>query len=255
MLKINKNVGSALHNTTKRPGKIEWIAIHYVGALGDAKANVNHYNKLSTTNASADFFVGHTGDIWQYNPDPVKRYCWAVGGKKYANGGGLYYGKATNKNTIHIEMCVKSKTGVAPKAANDPNWYITEETLAATIELTRYLMAEHGIPAANVIRHFDVNGKPCPGVVGWNPLTGSVAAWKSFHAAISKPGQAEVQKDYLFQVRVTREDLHIRSGPGTRFASKGYIDPGVYRIKSKQGIWLELYSGVGWISSNFVTIL
>ena len=187
MLKINKNIGSTLHNTTKRPGKIEYLAIHYVGGTGDAKANVDYYNKLTTTNASADFFVGHKGDIWQYNPDPAKRYCWAVGGNKYANGGGLLYGKATNKNTISIEMCVKHRGG--SKDANSPGWYFTDETVKATIELAKHLMQEYGIPADKVIRHFDVNGKPCPGVVGWNPLTGSVAAWNSFKAAIQTPDE------------------------------------------------------------------
>lgn len=187
MLKINKNVGSALHNTTKRPSKIEYLAIHYVGGTGDAKANIDYYNKLTTTNASADFFVGHKGDIWQYNPDPAKRYCWAVGGNKYNNGGGLFYGKATNKNTISIEMCVKHRGG--NMVANDLGWYFTDETVKATIELAKYLMELYGIPAERVIRHYDVNGKPCPGVVGWNPLTGSVAAWNSFKAAIQTPDE------------------------------------------------------------------
>ena len=233
MLKINKNGGSALHNTSKRPGRIVYLAIHYVGALGDAKANVNHYNKLTTTNASADFFVGHNGDIWQYNPDPVKRYCWAVGGNKYNNGGGRLYGKATNKNTIHIEMCVKLRgSHETPPAANHPDWYITEETLAATIELAKHLMAEHSIPAENVIRHFDVNGKPCPGVVGWNPLSGSDAAWKSFHAAISKSGQAVAtqtnpqtatlqvakRKSMVYAKSYeTTAELNMRTGAGTGF--------------------------------------
>jgi N-acetylmuramoyl-L-alanine amidase CwlA len=110
-----------------------------------------------------------------------------VGGDKYPNSGGLLYGKATNKNTISIEMCVKNVT--ADKSANSPGWIITDDTLAATIELTRYLMKEYGIPADKVIRHYDVNGKPCPGVVGWNPLTGSVAAWNSFKAAIQTPDE------------------------------------------------------------------
>lgn len=64
-----------------------------------------------------------------------------------------------------------------------------------------------------------------------------------------------VEKDYLCRVRVTIKDLNIRSGPGTSYASKGYIKPGVYRIKSEKGIWLELYSGSGWISSKYATKL
>ena len=223
-----------------------------MGGTGDAEANVKYYNRLSTTNASADFFVGHKGDVWQYNPDPLKRYCWAVGGKKYANGGGRLYGKATNKNTISIEMCVRLKGNVKTAQANDPAWYITEETLNASIELTRYLMQKYGIPAERVIRHYDVTGKACPGVVGWNPLSGSDAAWKSFHAAIS--GKADAPKlPYL--VRVTVEDLHIREKASASSKSKGYIKPGVYTIVAEDGIWLKLKSGEGWISSKYVTKL
>lgn len=211
MLKINKNVGSALHNTSKRPGKIEYLAIHYVGGTGDAKANVDYYNKLSTTNASADFFVGHNGDIWQYNPDPIKRYCWAVGGNKYNNGGGSLYGKATNKNTISIEMCVKNVT--ANKNANSPGWIITDATLAATIELTRYLMDLYDIPADKVIRHYDVNGKPCPGVVGWNPLSGSVTEWKKFQAAI-QPDELRAACDKLAKAGIIDSPDYWAKGGG-----------------------------------------
>lgn len=59
--------------------------------------------------------------------------------------------------------------------------------------------------------------------------------------AKSKP----VEKDYLYSVLVTIKNLNIRKGPGTSCASKGYIKPGVYRIKSEKGIWRELYSGAG----------
>ena len=250
MLKINRNPNFGTHNTSKRWGKIQWLVIHYVGATGDASNNVRYYNQPTTKNASADFFVGHKGDIWQYNPDPRSRYCWAVGGSKYKNGGGMYYGKVTNKNSIHIEMCVKNST--SNMSANSPGWFITEKTLQATIELAKHLMQEYGIPADKVIRHYDVNGKPCPGVVGWNPLTGSVAAWKSFHAAISG-GKEESKLPYM--VRVTREDLNIRKGPGTWYANKGCIKPGAYTIVEEKGIWLKLKSGEGWISSKYVTKL
>jgi N-acetylmuramoyl-L-alanine amidase CwlA len=29
-------------------------------------------------------------------------------------------------------------------------------------------MAKYNIPKTNVVRHYDVSGKLCPGVVGWN---------------------------------------------------------------------------------------
>jgi flagellum-specific peptidoglycan hydrolase FlgJ len=35
-----------------------------------------------------------------------------------------------------------------------------------------------------VIRHYDVNGKPCPGVIGWNADSGSESQWDAFHESI-----------------------------------------------------------------------
>lgn len=224
-MKINQNQNFGTHNTGVRTGPIQYIAIHYVGATGDAKANVDYYNQKTTDDASADFFVGHKGDIWQYNPDPRKRYCWAVGGSRYNNGGGTLYGKATNRNTISIEMCVKLKGNVKTAQANDQAWYITDETLAATIELTRYLMEQYNIPAERVIRHFDVTGKPCPGVVGWNPLSGSVGAWKSFHAAISTNELTEACKKLARKGIIDSPDYWARG--------KGYSDANVVLLIKK----------------------
>ena len=119
-MKINQNTNFGTHNTSKRTGAIEYIVLHYVGATGDAKNNVNYYNQRTTTSTSADFFVGHSGDIWQYNPDPKSRYCWAVGGGKQSSYGGSLYGKAKNANSVSIEMCVKTK---GSQAANSPDWY------------------------------------------------------------------------------------------------------------------------------------
>lgn len=180
-MKINQNPNFGTHNTSKRNTSIQYIVIHYIGATGDAEANINYYNQKTTTNASADFYVGHGGDIWQYNPDPKSRYCWAVGGKKQSSHGGSLYGKAKNSNCVSIEMCVKTKGG---RTANSPDWYFTDATIKSTIELTKYLMKLYNIPASRVIRHFDVNGKYCPGVVGWNSATGDESAWQDFKSKL-----------------------------------------------------------------------
>ena len=74
-----------------------------------------------------------------------------------------------------------------------------------------------------------------------------IASWLGVK---TKPKQ---QDDHLYKVRVTIDDLHIRSGPGTKYESKGYIKPGVYRIIEEDGVWLRLYSKVGWISSKYAT--
>ena len=68
--------------------------------------------------------------------------------------------------------------------ANDSHWRFTDKVVSNLVELVKYLMAEYGIDAAHVIRHYDVNGKPCPGIIGWNEDTGSAAKWAAFKARL-----------------------------------------------------------------------
>lgn len=155
---------------TKTPNRtIKYIAIHYTAgassAAGRAVSMKNSWEK--TKRASADFGVDDR-DMVQFNPDPANYRCWSVGDKKnpYSNGGQLY-GKATNSNTISIEICSNLKVGYTAKAANHEGWYYTEAALANAVRLTKILMKKYGIPIERVIRHWDVSGKCCPGVPGW----------------------------------------------------------------------------------------
>lgn len=184
------------HNTSARPGKIEYIYIHYVGSDGDAEANIEYYNQLTTTDASADFYCGFVGDIRQYNMKLEQRYCWAVGGGRQSNFGGAFYGIAKNANGISIEMCVRNRTtkrkGSSDWNPNSPTWYLEPATINACVRLTIYLMQKYGISADHVIRHYDVNGKFCPGVVGWNDASGSDESWREFKQAIVNGSPAPV---------------------------------------------------------------
>lgn len=56
-----------------------------------------------------------------------------------------------------------------------------------------------------------------------------------------------------FKVRVTINDLNIRSGPGTQYKINSVIKPGVYTIVETKGDWGKLKSGAGWISLNYAT--
>ena len=82
--------------------RIKYIVIHYVGATGGAEANCKYY-AAQNRGASAHYFVGFNGEIWQAVED--KNIAWHCGGKKYANTkGGTYHGICTNANSIGIEM-------------------------------------------------------------------------------------------------------------------------------------------------------
>ena len=179
-LKINKNFIHVNHTLLKRnKSDIKYIVIHYVGALGDAKANAEYYGS-TYVGASADFFVGHSGDIWQAN-DYYNYYSWHCGGGLQGMGGHKFFGICTNQNSIGIEMCVRKKS-TKTMNATDRDWYFEDATVASAALLVRQLMQELDIDIHHVIRHYDVNGKICP-----NPFvydTGKIT-WAGFKQLIT----------------------------------------------------------------------
>lgn len=76
------------------------------------------------------------------------------------------------------------------------------------------------------------------------------------YTVYNNKGEAVYPMLEAFKIRVEIKDLRIRSGPGTNYASKGYIIPGVYTIvetKEAYGyLWGKLKSGVGWIALDYV---
>ena len=156
---------------TKAKRQVKYIAIHYTAGgsskAGSAKAVRNVFLQPKRR-ASADFVVDD-GTITQINPNLCNYYCWSVGDKKNPySGGGTYYGMATNKNTISIEICSNLKKGYDPNTPNHEGWYFTDAALKNALKLIRYLMQVFGLSKYAVVRHYDVSGKLCPGVVGWN---------------------------------------------------------------------------------------
>lgn len=133
---------------------IKYIVIHYTANDGDHDESNAKFFHNNVVKASAHYFV----DDDSYTKSvPIKNIAWSVGGKKYPNcsktGGGKYYGKCTNANSINIELCDTKKDGKI---------MASKQTIANALVLTRKLMKKYNIDKAHVIRHFDVTGKPCP---------------------------------------------------------------------------------------------
>ena len=150
---------------------IKYIVIHYTGNDGDSdEANAKYFQGIR--NASAHYFVDDDS-ITQSVPDDY--VAWSVGGNKYpdclSTGGGKWYGKCTNANSISIELCDSVKNG---------KYDFTENTLKQAAELTLGLMQKYNVPKENVIRHFDVIGKVCP-----LPMVRDTKQWDSFKARLS----------------------------------------------------------------------
>lgn len=143
----------------RKKSDIKWIVVHYTANDGDHdESNANYFMQNLKANgkaaASAHYFVDDDS-ITQSVPDTFVAY--AVGGAKYPSckdtGGGKYYGKCTNLNSLSIEMCDTVRDGIAQA---------TLKTMKNATDLILVLMDQYDIDEDHVIRHFDVTGKMCP---------------------------------------------------------------------------------------------
>ena len=143
--------------------KVEYIVLHYVGAVSSAEANARYLNRDGNLGWSAHFFTDQYS-IWQSVPlDESAGHC----GVDYSYGKAPFWGKCRNKNSIGIEMCCKKDSA--------GRWYIEPETVTNTVALVKWLMAEYNIDIDHVVRHYDVCWKTCP-----EPWVRDPAQWNSF---------------------------------------------------------------------------
>ena len=180
-MNIQQNL-TTVNRTVYANRKIEYIVIHYFGALGTAK-NTCQYFKSVNRKASAHYFVD--GEIWQCVED--KDASWHCGD----SGIGAFKGKCTNANSIGIEVR-PYKLNTATMLATDRDWYFEKNTEDNLIALVKMLMDKHDIPVENVIRHYDVTAKLCP-----RPWVGSDMniyygktgnqLWDEFKARLTEP--------------------------------------------------------------------
>lgn len=119
--------------------KVAGIVIHYTANPGtSADNNRSYFEGLAETGAtsvSSHFIIGMEGEIVQ---------CIPMTEVAYASNN-------RNDDTISIECCHQDKTGE-----------FTSDTYDSLVSLTAALCVEYNLKEEDVIRHYDVTGKPCP---------------------------------------------------------------------------------------------
>jgi hypothetical protein len=194
----------------------QFLAIHYVASVKSSKGSALNvaawFNNPQNRNGSADWIVDDELIVC-YNDDP-NRYCWAVGddSRRYSKGGRLY-GLARNKNTVSIEICNGSRSGKVVQA-NNPDLYFTDAAVQNALELAAYLMKRYNIPIENVVRHYDISGKYCPGVIGWNTNSGNDAEWRKFKERLKAMIEPESEDD-MTDEQVRKIVLDVLNGNDT----------------------------------------
>ena len=106
---------------------VEYIAVHYTATQASAYDNCRYFSG-GNRNSSAHYFIDGSGTVWRSVPDADT--AWAVGNFPM------------NQRSISIEVVSDGRD-------------FTEEEIAELRWLVQRLRAQYGIPAENVIRHYD----------------------------------------------------------------------------------------------------
>jgi N-acetylmuramoyl-L-alanine amidase CwlA len=145
----------APYNSTK---SIKAIVIHWCGAEGTAKNNCDYFAR-GYVGASAHLFIDET--TYGYSVR-ASQAAWSVGvkfstlyGKAFPKSSARLWGKLNNGNTYSIEMCCKKVSGKLT---------VTQKVIDLTIAKTAALCKKWGLSASDVVMHYDVCGKDCPGI-------------------------------------------------------------------------------------------
>lgn len=144
------------NRTISNNRKIEYLVMHYVGAVSTARNNASYF-KNTYRGASAHYFVDDNEVVQVVEDKDIAWHC----------GNDIYYCGARNSNSLSIEMCCYRMS--------NGNLNITADTEARAIELAKELMKKYNIKIENVVRHYDVTRKNCPA-----PMVESEDRWNEF---------------------------------------------------------------------------
>lgn len=226
------------NKTSPRKNKISAIVIHHMAG----KLSVEDCGRVfasSSREASANYGIDSKGRVGMYVQE--KDRSWAT-----ANA-------AIDNRAVTIEVANSSTGG---------NWPVSDKALAKLIDLCVDICKRNGIKklrytgnkSGNLHMHRWYASTACPG-----PYLASKFPYiaKQVNKRLKSSGSTTrthtTSKEY--KVEVKTKDLHLRKGPGTSYAHKGFIKPGVYTIVKTQGKWGKLKSGVGWICLDYATKL
>lgn len=217
-------------DANRSKASIKYIVVHYVGALGGAKDNCVYFSK-NWVGASAHYFVGHDGEIWQSVLD--EDIAWHCG-----TTGTYFHSYCRNSNSIGVEMCCRQRS--------DGTWYFEDETVKAAIELVKYLMDKYDVPASNVIRHYDVTHKTCP-----RPYALDVNAWNGFKNQLSDGTASNIQseqstEDTKYHVGDIVSTCILASNPNGGNVYDGKWAGSITRVVPGKKYPYLLNNGTGW---------
>lgn len=215
----------------------------------------------SSRQASSQYGIGSDGRIGLYVDEANRSWCTSSGANdqraitiEVANNGGAPDWPVSDKA---YKALLDLVTDICKRNGKTKVVWISDKTKALAYE------PAEGEMLLTVHRWFAA--KACPGdylfdrhgqlVAEVNRRLAGGAVTPSAPATPTTPSTGS-QTAVSYTVKVEISNLNIRSGPGTGYASKGTIKPGVYTIVAEAAgagasMWGKLKSGIGWISLDY----
>lgn len=250
---INNNKNN-FREGNRKVGDIKYVVVHYTANPGSsAAANANYYQSGNLNGVSAHYFIDEKG-IWRgVREKDIAGHCG-----KWVNT--TYLTDCRNDNSIGIELCCKSMSGMKASQLTgyEDDLYIENETIKYAVELIRDIMKRYDIPVNRVIRHYDVHSgrKMCPrpfigdDINRYYNISGN-SKWREFLSMLSTVSTSPVVENpnYTppFEVKVLIPDLNYRSLPSMSGRVLGVTGIGTFTIVEFKDGWGRLKSGAGWI--------
>ena len=223
-------------NFGERDGqRITKITIHHAAGVINADALASIFQN-QRRNASCNYAIGNDGVIIGVVPEEKRSFCSSS--------------RWNDSRAITIEV------GNSTKA---PTWEIGEAAMKSLIKLCadicrRYCIVPYfnGTVDASMTYHCFYTQTECPGPYVKKNIQKIITDINNEMYLI--PSDPIPPQDDSFLVKVTCDDLNIRSGPGTKYKKVGHIiDKGTYTIVETNGNWGKLKSGAGWICLKYTS--
>lgn len=247
--------------TAGRKIAVKGLMLHSIGCpQPNAQVFINSWNNPSYGSACVHGFIdGNTGAIYQTLP-------W--------DHRGWHCGGAGNNTHIGVEMCepasIRYTSGASFTCSNLADAKASaKRAYESAVKLFAYLCKKYGLnPVGDgvIVSHKEGCARGIATNHGdpehlWSQLgTGytmngfrnDVKSAMSGIKSITTSGSGSSSNLEGYKVKVTANDLNIRSGAGTNFKIVGHIkDKGIYTIVEQKNGFGKLKSGQGWISLSY----
>lgn len=223
-------------NFSDRNGqRITKITIHHAAGVISGE-NLAKIFLVPRRCASCNYAIGKDGEIIGVVPEEKRSWCSGS--------------RDNDEQAITIEVS---------NCGGKPTWEVSETVMKSLIKLCadicrRYCIVPYfnGTKEASMTFHYMFQATECPGPYIRNHVKDIVDQINN-ELCIKEEKPKNENQEKAMLVKVTCDELNIRSGPSAKYKKVGSItDKGTYTIVEVKGNWGRLKSGAGWICLKYV---